>query len=156
MNKFVYCLRPTGDFSHCISLLIEKEPGLNHRGQPEIYFVISSGKTSRFTLSWDKDKREGVVDGFGGHLRTDWWAQVTGFSQPALGRSANLGNKSTTVKGELTGVRGVLSCKFFHHVVSQKYPETENWETQSPVFLLTSQVILGKPPKPSMGESFHP
>ena len=94
--------------------------------KPEIYFVISSGKTSRFTLSWDKDKREGVVDGFGGHLRTDWWAQVTGFSQPALGRSANLGNKSTTVKGELTGVRGVLSCKFFHHVVSQKYPETEN------------------------------
>lgn len=114
MNKFVYCLRPTGDFSCCISLLIEEEPGLNHRGQPglnhrgqpEIYFVISSGKTSRFTLSWDKDKREGVVDGFGGHLQTDWWAQVTGFSQPALGRSANLGNKSTTVKGELTGVRG--------------------------------------------------
>ena len=120
MNKFVYCLGPTGDFSHCFSLLMEKERGLNHRGQPEIYFVISSGATSRFTLSWDKDQREEVVDGFGGHLQTDWWARVTGISQSALGRSANLGNKSTTVKGELAGVRGVLSCKFFHHVVSQK------------------------------------
>ena len=33
MNKFVYCLRPTGDFSHCISLL-----GLNFNPTLQICF----------------------------------------------------------------------------------------------------------------------
>lgn len=102
MNKFC-TLSGTllGIFLFCVSLLIEKEPGLNQR--PTRTLLCDHWCDKSLYFFWDKDKREGVGETFGGHLRTAWWAQVTELSQPASGRSANLGNKSTTMKGELTG-----------------------------------------------------